>query len=254
MGEIIILGSGAAVPDDQHEHTHLFVREGEHGLLIDCGSHPVLHLPKAGIDLNTITHILFTHFHPDHISGAPLLLMDMWLLGRTAPLHVYGLEHTLTRLETLMEMYEWKAWPDFYPVHFHHLPEVPMQDLLQNTGFRVQVSPVKHMVPTLGVRVEFANGGKVMAYSCDTEPSPQVVALAAGANVLIHEAAGAGKGHSSAEQAAEIAAEARVETLYLIHYDGRAGAAALDRMAASAGEIFPGPVHLAQDMMVIAMD
>lgn len=253
MGEIVVLGSGSAVPDEHHEHTHLFVREGEQGLLIDCGSNPVLHLPKAGIEINSITDILFTHFHPDHISGAPLLLMDMWLLGRSTPLHLYGLKHTLDCLETLLDLYNWKAWPDFYPVHFHRFPDEPLTPVLENDGFRVFASPVKHMVPTVGVRIEFLLSQKSAAYSCDTEPCPQVVQLASGADLLIHESAGEGVGHSSAEQAAEIASEAGVQRLYLIHYDGRAGKAALDAMADSARGAFHGEVHLAEDFMVISV-
>lgn len=251
MGEIIVLGSGAAVPDENHEHTHLFFREGQRGLLIDCGSNPVLHLPKAGIQLDTLTDIFFTHFHPDHISGAPLLLMDLWLMGRKEPLNLYGSAHTLSRLQTVMDLYEWKAWPDFYPVHFHPVAEDTLVPVLENESFRVHATPVKHMVPTLGVRVEFLRSGRTVAYSCDTEPCSQMVQMAAGVDILIHESSGEGKGHSSSEQAAEIALEAGAGTLYLIHYDGRAGQTALDEMAARARQVFGGEVHLAQDFMVI---
>ena len=251
MGEIVVLGSGAAITDENHKHTHLFFREGAAGLLVDCGSDPVIHLPKAGIEINSITDILFTHFHPDHISGAPLLLMDMWLLGRKTPLNLYGLQHTLDCLEALMDMYNWRKWPDFYPIHFHRLPEESMTTMMENEAFRVITSPVKHMVPTVGVRVEFFAQNTVAAYSCDTEPCPQVVQLAAGADVLLHESFGEGLGHSSSAQAAEIAAEAGTKKLYLIHYDALAGETAQAEMIADAKAAFPGEVCLAEDLMVI---
>ena len=253
MGEIVVLGSGAAITDENHKHTHLFFREGDSGLLVDCGSDPVIHLPKAGIEINSITDILFTHFHPDHISGAPLLLMDMWLLGRTEPLNLYGLTHTLDCLEALMDMYNWRKWPDFYPVHFHRLPEEPLTPMMENHAFRVFTSPVKHMVPTVGVRVEFFAQSTVAAYSCDTEPCAQVVQLAAGADVLLHESFGEGLGHSSSAQAAEIAAEAGTKKLYLIHYDALAGDTAQAEMIADAKAAFPGEVCLAEDLMVIPL-
>jgi len=48
-----------------------------------------------------------THFHPDHVSGIPLFLMDMWLRGRKNPLQIYGLPHAIDRLENLMDAFLW---------------------------------------------------------------------------------------------------------------------------------------------------
>mgnify|MGYP001070388108 CR=1 FL=1 len=90
--------------------------------------------------------------------------------------------------------------------------------MLDCDEFKITASPVHHMVPTIGIRVEVKRTKKVLAYSCDTEPCEQTVRLAGGADILIHEAGGATFGHSSAEQAGEIASKAEVETLYLIHY------------------------------------
>ena len=102
MARIVILGSAYAVPDETHENTHLLIEEEEHKILIDCASNPVLHLKRAGLEINELTELVLTHFHPDHVSGVPLLLMDMWLTGRKSPLHVYGLKHTVERMETVM--------------------------------------------------------------------------------------------------------------------------------------------------------
>ena len=71
----------------------------ERMVLVDCVSNPILRLEKAGLDFNDLTDLILTHFHPDHVSGVPLLLMDMWLMGRRKPLNVYGLHHTLDRIE-----------------------------------------------------------------------------------------------------------------------------------------------------------
>ena len=56
-----------------------------------------------------------------------------------------------------------------------------------------------------------------MAYSCDTEPTPAIARLAHHAKILVHESTGAYRGHSSPEQAAEIAAQAHVGRLLLVH-------------------------------------
>lgn len=247
MPKLIILGSSNAIPDDEHENTHMALVGRERLLLIDCVNNPSVRLRQAGLDITQVTDLIVTHFHPDHVSGVPSLLMNSWLLGRRKELHIYGLEHTIERVQKLMDAYDWDTWPNFYPVEFHALPEKEMVPVTESQEFRIFASPVKHLIPTLGLRIEFVETGRVLAYSCDTEPSPQVVRLAAGADVLIHEATGATQGHSSAAQAGEVAREANAAALYLIHY--RTGDADPSPLIAEASATFPGRVDLAHDFM-----
>ncbi len=249
MAKLIILGSSNAIPDEKHENTHMAVVGDRRTVLIDCVSNPILRLPQAGIEFNALTDLVLTHFHPDHVSGVPLLLMNMWLLGRKNPLNIYGLHHTLSRIEDLMGFYAWENWPNFFPVVFHRLPQEEMTPVLENDEFRIIASPVRHMVPTIGLRVENLQSHRSIVYSCDTEPCAQVVRLAGGANLLIHEATGAGFGHSSAAQAGEIASEAEVDGLYLIHYQTR-GSDTSNLVAEAQGK-FKGKVALAEDFMQI---
>jgi len=252
MGHIVILGSANAVPDQQHENTHLMVVEGEHHVLIDCASNPIQRLHQAGIELDEISDIILTHFHPDHVSGAPLLLMDMWLLGRKLPLNIYGLTHTIDRMEAMMELFEWKRWPGFFPVVFCRIPEQEFSPVLDFPDLRVYASPVKHLIPTIGLRIEFLRENKVAAYSCDTEPCQQVVRLAELADILLHESAGPSLGHSSSAQAAEIAQQANARSLYLIHYPTRG--VDLDSLVEEARWFYQGPVTLAKDFMRLDFD
>lgn len=217
MPVLSFLGTAAAVPDQQHENTMLALRDGDWVVLIDCSGSPLPRLARAGIDQGAVGDIILTHFHPDHVGGLPLLLMNMWLLGRTEPLRIYGLHHCLERVEGMMGFFHWENWPGFFPVSFHRLPEQESSLVLSRSGLEVRSSPVKHVIPTLGLRVT-KHDEPLLAYSCDTEPSAAVVRLAAGVPVLIHEATGAGVGHSSAQQAGEIASEAGVKSLYLVHY------------------------------------
>ena len=249
MPKVIILGSSNAIPSQEHENTHMVVVGRERMVLIDCVSNPIVRLEKAGLDFNNLTDLIVTHFHPDHVSGVPLLLMDMWLMGRRQPLNVYGLHHTLDRVESLMGFYGWSEWPDFYPVAFHRLPSHEMTLVLDCPDFRIFSSPVRHLLPTVGLRFEFGDGRKIMAYSCDTEPCAQVIRLAEGADVLIHEAAGATRGHSSAEQAGEIAAQAEAAALFLIHYP--TGKYADGDLVMEAARRYQGTVKLAEDFMTL---
>ena len=118
MPKIIILGSSNAVPSIDHENTHLVIVGEERTILVDCVSTPVVRLEQAGVDFNSLTDIVITHFHPDHVAGVPLLLMDMWLMGRTKPVNIYGVHYTMDRLEDLMGFYGWDEWPNFFPVGF----------------------------------------------------------------------------------------------------------------------------------------
>ncbi len=252
MPKVIILGSSNAIPSLEHENTHMVVIGEQRMVLVDCVSNPILRLEKAGLDFNDLTDLILTHFHPDHVSGVPLLLMDMWLMGRRKPLNVYGLHHTLDRIEDLMGFYGWSDWPDFFPVSFCRLPGEEMTTVLDCPDFRVLSSPVRHLLPTLGLRFEFNHTRKVMAYSCDTEPCAQVVRLAEGADVLLHEAAGAARGHSSAEQAGEIATQAEAGSLYLIHYP--TGKFAGGDLVAEAARKYQGNIRLAEDFMSLEFD
>ena len=245
MGQIIILGSGYAVPEEGHDNTHLFIRQAEHGVLVDCASNPIVQLHRAGIALDQVTDLVLTHFHPDHVAGFPLFLMDLWLLGRKKGLHVYGLPYTIDRAEAVMKLHEWKKWPNFFSVSFHRLPETEMSLFISSPILKIYSSPVKHLIPTIGLRVEFVREEKVITYSCDTEPCPQVVALASQADLLIHEATGASVGHSSPAQAGQIARQAEARKLMLIHYSTAKGAESVER----AKSVYAGPVELAEDLM-----
>jgi len=245
MAKLLLLGPANAVADEEHENTHMAILGKDGVVLIDCVSSPKVRLARAGITLDDIGDLIVTHFHPDHVSGVPLLLMNMWLMGRRAPLRIYGLHACLERLEDMMGFYHWERWPRFFPVAFHRLPEQEQVAVLEKAEYRILASPVRHLVPTIGLRLEGLAGSRVITYSCDTEPTPSVVRLAAGADVLLHESSGGGVGHSTAADAGEIAQQAEVGRLLLIHYP------TIDRddaeLLRQARSTFRGEVELAHD-------
>lgn len=252
MGQVTILGSASAVPTRDHENTHIFIEGGGRAILVDSPGNPVIRLNDAGIDPVSLTDVILTHFHPDHVAGFAPLLMDMWLLGRKAPLAVYGLESTIDRAQKMMGLYGWHYWPGFYQVNFIIVPSHEMAPLIDVPGLRILASPVKHLVPTMGLRIEFGTPDKVIAYSCDTEPTQVVVRLAEGAQALIHEATGEGVGHTSPEQAGRIAAQAGAKSLYLVHYPPETKDP--ERLAAEAARSFSGPVYVAKDFQKIKVE
>lgn len=249
MPKLVILGTSNAIPDESHDNTHMALVSEGRTVLIDCVNNPVVRLQQAGLDLFQIKDMILTHFHPDHVSGVPTLLMNSWLMGRKEPLSIYGLAHTLDRLKNLMDAYDWESWPNFFQVDFHYVLPVRLSPVLEDDEYRISASPVHHLVPTIGLRIEMLNVDRVLAYSCDTEPCEEVIELASGVDLLIHEATGQGIGHSSAEQAGSIAQQAEVGRLLLIHYPTRGfDPSPLVDLAKST---FPGRVELARDLMTV---
>ena len=247
MSKLIFLGTSNAIPNQNHDNSHLAVVGESANVLIDTGNHPIVRLEAAGIEILNITDLILTHFHPDHISSAPLLLMDSWLLGRWDKLILHGYSSTLMKFQEMMDLYGWSTWPGFFPVEFNQIPEIESSIVIENNEFRILSSPVRHLIPTMGLRMEFIQSNKVVVYSCDTSPCEEVERMAEGADVLIHEASGASKGHTSAAQAGEIASVAGVAELYLIHYPTRSSDPG--RLIEDAGKKFAGPVKLAKDCM-----
>ncbi len=249
MARLIVLGSAAAVSDAEHDNTH-FLLAGDRGsvVLVDCGSNPLGKLAQHGVHYDHLTDLILTHFHPDHVYGVPILLMQMWLMGRRKPLNVHGLHHCLQRIEAMMVAFMIETWPDFFPLVYHRLPERDQTPVLENADFRITAWPTRHFIPTIGLRVEVKTTDHVVAYSCDTEPIPAIIALAQDADLLLHEAAGAGFGHSSAAQAGEAATLASAKRLSLIHYQvvNTDPCLLLDEAQAT----FDGPVELAVDHTV----
>ncbi|HEX9894559.1 MAG TPA: ribonuclease Z [Gemmatimonadales bacterium] len=99
--------------------------------------------------------------------------------------------------------------------------------------------------------------GRTLVYSGDTRPSPRVIELAHGADLLIHEATfgedesqrAQETGHSTAREAAEVARMARVRRLVLTHISARYTREAPELLE-EAKTVFPETV-VARDGMVV---
>ncbi len=151
-----------------------------------------------------------------------------------------------------MTAFHWEEWTGFYPVAFHHLPEREGILVRENDEFLITASPVRHYVPTMGLRVVAKETGFILAYSSDTVPCDEVVRLAKGADLLLHEATGDEPlGHSSAAQAGAIAQEAGVKALGLIHF--HVWEATVDHLIPEAKGTFDGPIFLCKDFMDVKL-
>lgn len=155
MMDVTLLGTGGMLPLPGRALTSLYVRTGSQALLIDCGEGTQTQIRSAGVRFKAIEAILITHFHADHMSGLPGLLLTLGNEGRTEPLTMYGpegLEQTVKGLRAIV-------------------PELPFEiqyrefgmDTCEHfscAGLEVDVFPVNHGIPCLGYRMELKRSAK----------------------------------------------------------------------------------------------
>ena len=217
MPSVILLGTGAAVTDPHRTTTMLAVTGSEGIIAVDCGGDLVHRLLAAGIDPVDLGALILTHEHADHTSGFPLFMEKIWLHGRRDPVPVFGPPSAISQVQRLFETYDttrWKGLPEILWSPFTLENQTPV---FRNWGFDVTASPGDHGVPVVGLRFECIETGSVAIYSADTQPTENIANLSRGAHLLIHEATGSMKGHTSADQAAQLAAQAGVVSLVLVH-------------------------------------
>lgn len=245
--KLILLGT-AAIADLSHDNVYMALDGGDLKILIDCGGSPTTRMMQAGLNFTDLNGLVVTHHHPDHIYGVPILLTNLWLLGRRGSFPIYGPRKTLQVVREMMGLYEWDTWPDFLHLDYHEIPLEPDAPVVSDQVVSITASPVAHEIPAIGLRITNRQTGKVLVYTSDTMRDPGVVHLARDADLLIHEATGEYYGHSTGADAALDALDAGAKRLVLVHYAAIRGNP--ERVLEEAKAVFPGPVELAQDFGV----
>ena len=90
MLDVCLLGTGGMMPLPGRRLTALMTRYNGSSLLIDCGEGTQVAIKEKGWTFKPIDAICFTHYHADHISGLPGLLLTMGNTDRREPLTMIG--------------------------------------------------------------------------------------------------------------------------------------------------------------------
>lgn len=249
------LGTSGAIPSATRDNTALAFYTADDVVLVDCSGSPYQKVLKAGLDPMQVSALIITHRHVDHLYGLPSLAHNMGLSGRRATLHVHALRETMPFLRGFMELFPLEEKMP-YGIALHEIPPEEGQLVLRAGGFRVLSTPVKHGAPNVGLRVEFDSPHErgVVVYSSDTSPCPSLIALARGADVLIHEATflhsdtarAASDGHTTGYQAGEVAAQAGVKRLILCHFTAEVHAQ-VEKLRREARQCYTGPVEIPEE-------
>ncbi len=185
--QVRFLGCGDAFGSGGRLHTCFLVTTPDEQCLIDCGASAMVSLNRYGVDPNGIGLILLTHLHGDHFGGIPAFLLDAQLpRKRTRPLIIAGPPGTRARLEAAREVLypRSSAIALSFPLDIVELqPEEPRR----LGGITVTPFVVEHPsgAPPFALRLE--SGGKVLAYSGDTEWTDTLIPAARGTDLFIVE-------------------------------------------------------------------
>jgi ribonuclease Z len=250
------LGTSGALASATRDNTSLVFVGDSAAVLADCGGAAMQRLRRLAIDPLQLTHAVVTHLHVDHAYGLPSLIRQLALLGRRAPLTVVCRPEHVEPFRTLLTVFGVWQRPDTFPLAFAPIDLAVGARAFTTGGLAVRTAPNEHgAMPCFAVRVDTAEGPAVV-YSSDTRPSDAVVALARGADTLVHEATFAecdrarsryAGTHSSATEAGQIAARAGVRRLLLTHI-GAEYHDAVAALADEAGRHFGGVVEVAEEL------
>lgn len=154
MLDVCLLGTGGMMPLPYRWLTALMTRFNGSSLLIDCGEGTQIALKEKGWSFKPIDVICFTHYHGDHISGLPGLLLTMGNADRTEPLTLIGprgLERVVNSLRVIA--------PELpFEIKFIEITE-PEQSFEIN-GYRLTAFRVRHNVVCYGYTIEIDRAGK----------------------------------------------------------------------------------------------
>ncbi len=154
MLDVCLLGTSGMMPLPGRWLTALMTRLGGSSLLIDCGEGTQVAIREKGWSVNPIDIICFTHYHGDHISGLPGLLLSMGNSDRTEPVTLIGprgLEKTVNALRVIAP-----GLP--FELKFQELAE--REQLLEIKGYHIQAFRVKHNVSCYGYTITVPRGGR----------------------------------------------------------------------------------------------
>lgn len=167
MLDVCLLGCGGMMPLPYRWLTSLMTRFNGSSLLIDCGEGTQIAIKEKGWSFKPIDVICFTHFHGDHISGLPGLLLTMGNADRKEPLTLIGpkgLERVVNALRVIA--------PELpFPIIYKEIEGA--EQTFEMNGYRLKAFRVNHNVLCYGYTMEIDRAGKFDPIRAKEQGIPQ---------------------------------------------------------------------------------
>ena len=156
MLDVCLLGTGGMMPLPNRWLTSLMLRYNGSGLLIDCGEGTQISIRQKGWSFHGLDVICFTHYHGDHISGLPGLLLSMGNAQRTEPVTLIGPKGLVSVVSALRTIA-----PELpYELRFIELEN--KETIININGYEICAFRVKHNVTCYGYSIKINRVGRFM--------------------------------------------------------------------------------------------
>lgn len=247
--------------------------------VVDCGNGVAQQLVKAGIKLPQIRDIFLTHQHSDHNADLGNLVLLAWATGLATPVQMYGPPGMRRMMDDFVRMnaidiavrIKEEGRPPLRPLIKTHEFSGP-RVVLENDQVKVTAALVDHYTLKPAFAYRFDSKDRSVVFSGDTAYNDNLIQLAKGADVLVHEVMYLPaleklmrtvdnaptlldhlvKSHTSTAQVGLVAARAGVKTLVLSHFVPGGDPGITDEMwSAEARKQFSGEIIVGKDLMVI---
>ena len=275
---LILLGTGGGPrPRANSFASSQVIVIGDAAYVVDCGDGVATQLVRAGIPLTDLRSVFITHHHSDHNADYGNLLLLAWESGLRNAVQTWGPPplREITQLFIQMSSVDIRARIEdegrvpFEPLVQPHEVTRPGQ-VMKGSNVTVTCARVDHPPLEVALAYRFDCRDRSIVISGDTKPSEQLVRLARGADILVHEAlylpaverlaarvTSAAKlkrsivnHHTSVEDAGRIAAAAAVKTLVLSHFVPADDPSITPRMWSDAArKHFNGQVIVGHDLL-----
>ncbi|MBL8144187.1 MAG: MBL fold metallo-hydrolase [Acidobacteria bacterium] len=277
---LILLGvAGGPSPKKMYAAPSQVILVGDRAYVVDCGNGVARQLVLAGVSLTSVRHVFVTHHHSDHNADYGNLWFLAWAAGLQTPVDTWGPPPLAAMTRQFFELNAFDIQtriadegrvPLAPLIHAHDLTAGGV--VLHDDRVRVTAALAHHPPVAPAFAYRFDTADRSIVISGDTARSDRVIALAQGADVLVHEAlylpavdrlvARVGNAstlkkhlidsHTSAEDCGRVAQAAGVKTLVLSHFVPGDDPSITETMWADAARAhFRGRIIVGRDLLEI---